>query len=343
MIEENRRRAGREYFWFALALIVVLMSSAARAATATLLNVSYDPTRELYEEYDKAFAAYWKAKTGDSVRVNQSHGGSGKQARSVIDGLEADVVTLALAYDIDALASEAHLIPANWQARLPNNSTPYTSTIVFLVRKGNPKNIRDWSDLVRPGVAVITPSPKTSGGARWNYLAAWAWALKQPGGNDAAAEAFVTKLYRNVPVLDSGARGATVTFVERGIGDVLLAWESEAYLAVKELGPLKFDIVAPSISIVAEPPVALVDEYVEEHGTRKLAEEYLKYLYSREGQEIVAKHFYRPRDPAVTARYASQFANIPQLVTIDAVFGGWSKAQATHFADHGTFDRIYGR
>jgi sulfate/thiosulfate-binding protein len=343
MVEGNGRRLVREYVWFALALIVILMGSAAHAAGSTLLNVSYDPTRELYEDYNKVFAAYWKSKTGDTVRVNQSHGGSGKQARSVIDGLEADVVTLALAYDIDALATQGGLIPPNWQSRLPDNSTPYTSTIVFLVRKGNPKNVHDWGDLVRPGISVITPSPKTSGGARWNYLAAWAWALKQPGGNDAAAEAFVKKLYHNVPVLDSGARGATVTFVERGIGDVLLAWENEAYLAVKELGPAKFDIVAPSVSIVAEPPVSVVDQNVDQHGTRKLAEEYLKYLYSRQGQEIAAKHFYRPRDAAVAAQFATQFANIPQLVTIDAVFGGWTRAQATHFADHGTFDRIYGQ
>ena len=343
MIEGNGRRVGREYFWFALALIVILMGSAAHAAAVTLLNVSYDPTRELYDDYNKAFAVYWKSKTGDSVRVNQSHGGSGKQARAVIDGLEADVVTLALAYDIDALVTQGGLIPANWQSRLPDNSAPYTSTIVFLVRKGNPKGIHDWGDLVRPGVSVITPSPKTSGGARWNYLAAWAWALKQPGGNDAAAEAYVKKLYHNVPVLDSGARGATVTFVERGIGDVLLAWENEAYLAIKELGPAKFDLVAPSLSIVAEPPVSVVDQNVDQHGTRKVAEEYLKYLYSKQGQEIAAKHFYRPRDPAVAAQYAAQFANIPRLVTIDAVFGGWTKAQATHFADHGTFDRIYGQ
>jgi sulfate/thiosulfate-binding protein len=343
MIEDNGRRRAREYFWFALALIVVLMGSAAHAAAVALLNVSYDPTRELYEDYNKAFAAYWKGKTGDTVSVNQSHGGSGKQARSVIDGLEADVVTLALAYDIDALATQGGLIPANWQRRLPDNSTPYTSTIVFLVRKGNPKNIHDWSDLARPGIAVITPSPKTSGGARWNYLAAWAWALKQSGGSDVTAEAFVKKLYHNVPVLDSGARGATVTFVERGIGDVLLAWENEAFLAVKEAGPAKFDIVAPSLSIVAEPPVCVVDQNVDQHGTRKVAEEYLKYLYSRQGQEIAAKHFYRPRDPAVAAQYAKQFADIPRLVTIDAVFGGWTRAQATHFADHGTFDRIYGQ
>ena len=344
MIEANNiRRGGREYFWFTLALLVILAGSAAHAATVTLLNVSYDPTRELYEDYNKAFAAYWKTQTGDDVKVNQSHGGSGKQARSVIDGLEADVVTLALAYDVDALATQGGLIPANWQRRLPNNSTPYTSTIVFLVRKGNPKGIHDWGDLARPGISVVTPSPKTSGGARWNYLAAWAWALKQPGGSEASAEAFVKKLYHNVPVLDSGARGATVTFVERGIGDALLAWENEAFLAVKELGPAKFDIVAPSLSIVAEPPVSVVDQNVDQHGTRKVAEAYLKYLYSTQGQEIAARHFYRPRDPAVAARYATQFANIPQLVTIDAVFGGWTRAQATHFADRGTFDRIYGQ
>ena len=343
MIEANDRRSARGYFWFALLLLIILAASAAHAATVTLLNVSYDPTRELYEDYNKAFAAYWKGKTGDDVKINQSHGGSGKQARSVIDGLEADVVTLALAYDIDALAAQGGLIPAGWQRRLPNNSTPYTSTIVFLVRKGNPKGIHDWGDLIRPGVSVVTPSPKTSGGARWNYLAAWAWALKQPGGSDAAAEAFVKKLYHNVPVLDSGARGATVTFVQRGIGDVLLAWENEAFLAVKEFGDAKFDIVAPSLSIVAEPPVSVVDQNVDQHGTRKVAEEYLKYLYSAQGQEIAARHFYRPRNAAIAARFAAQFANIPRLVTIDEVFGGWTRAQATHFADHGTFDRIYGQ
>jgi sulfate transport system substrate-binding protein len=312
------------------------------AATLNLLNVSYDPTREFYEDYNKAFAAEWKAKTGDIVTINQSHGGSGKQARSVIDGLGADVVTLALAYDIDALAAQGGLVPANWQTRLPSNSAPYTSTIVFLVRKGNPKNIRDWNDLARPGISVITPSPKTSGGARWNYLAAWAWALKQPGGSDATAEAFVKKLYKNVPVLDSGARGATVTFVERGIGDVLVAWENEAYLAVRQLGPDKFDVVAPSLSILAEPPVSVVDKVVDKHGTRKVAEEYLRYLYSKEGQEIAAKHFYRPRDPEIAAKYAKQFPSL-SLVTIDGVFGGWAKAQAAHFADGGSFDRIYGQ
>src|SRR5450432_1699729 len=274
----------------AMLLAAGLVSAATlRAATVNLLNVSYDPTRELYDDYNKAFAAYWKGKTGDTVVVNQSHGGSGKQARSVIDGLEADVVTLALAYDIDALATQGGLIPANWQGRLPNNSTPYTSAIVFLVRKGNPKGIHDWNDLARPGISVITPSPKTSGGARWNYLAAWAWALKQPGGSDVTAEAFVKKLYHNVPVLDSGARGSTVTFVERGIGGGLLAWVNEAYLAVDEGGPAKFDIIAPSISILAEPPVSIVDQNVDEHGTRKVAEGYLTYLYSPQGQEIAAK------------------------------------------------------
>ena len=328
----------------AMALVVAGLGAAPllSAATVNLLNVSYDPTREFYEDYNKAFAAEWKAKTGDVVTINQSHGGSGKQARSVIDGLGADVVTLALAYDIDALAAQGGLVPANWQTRLPSNSAPYTSTIVFLVRKGNPKNIRDWSDLARPGISVITPSPKTSGGARWNYLAAWAWALKQPGGSDATAEAFVKKLYKNVPVLDSGARGATVTFVERGIGDVLVAWENEAYLAVRQLGPDKFDVVAPSLSILAEPPVSVVDKVVDKHGTRKVAEEYLRYLYSKEGQEIAAKHFYRPRDPEIAAKYAKQFPSL-SLVTIDGVFGGWAKAQAAHFADGGSFDRIYGQ
>jgi sulfate transport system substrate-binding protein len=323
-------------------LVLLCCMAPLTCAAVSLLNVSYDPTRELYDDYNKAFATYWKAKTGDTVSVNQSHGGSGKQARAVIDGLGADVVTLALAYDIDALAAQGGLIPKNWQTRLPDNSTPYTSTIVFLVRKGNPKHIRDWNDLVRPGIAVITPSPKTSGGARWNYLAAWAWALKQPGGSDATAEVFVKKLYQNVPVLDAGSRGATVTFVERGIGDVLLAWENEAYLAVKQLGPDKFDVVAPSLSILAEPPVSIVDKVVDKHGTRRLALEYLRYLYSKEGQEIVAKHFYRPRDPEIAAKYAQQFPNM-SLVTIDGTFGGWAKAQATHFADNGTFDRIYGQ
>jgi sulfate transport system substrate-binding protein len=318
------------------------VAGPVQAASITLLNVSYDPTRELYEDYNKAFASYWKTQTGDTVDVRQSHGGSGRQARAIIDGLAADVATLALAYDIDALHLQSKLIPPNWQTRLPSNSAPYTSTIVFLVRKGNPKAIRDWADLARSGVSVITPNPKTSGGARWNYLAAWAWALRQPGGSPATAEAFLKKVFKNVPVLDSGARASTVTFVERGIGDVLLAWENEAYLAVKELGPDKFDIVLPSLSILAEPPVTVVDKVVIKRGTRKVAEAYLKYLYSPVGQEIIAKHFYRPRDPAVAAKYASSFPKL-NLVTVNEVFGGWTKAQAAHFADGGSFDRIYGK
>jgi sulfate/thiosulfate-binding protein len=306
----------------------------------TLLNVSYDPTRELYEDVNKQFATYWKGKTGQDVTIRQSHGGSGKQARSVIDGLEADVVTLALAYDIDQISEKAALLPANWQTRLPHNSSPYTSTIVLLVRKGNPKNIKDWGDLARPGVSVITPNPKTSGGARWNYLAAWAWALRQPGGNEATAKEFVGKLYKNVPVLDAGARGSTTTFVERGIGDVLIAWENEALLAIKELGPGKFEVVAPSLSILAEPPVAVVDKVAGKHGTKAVAQAYLEYLYTPEGQEIAAKNFYRPRDPGAAARHASEFPKV-SLVTVDEVFGGWKKAHATHFADGALFDQIY--
>ena len=317
-------------------------SSAAQAANVTLLNVSYDPTRELYEDFNKAFASYWKTQTGDTLEVRQSHGGSGKQARAIIDGLTADVATLALAYDIDALNVQGKLIPANWQTRLPANSAPYTSTIVFLVRKGNPKVIKDWGDLARPGVSVVTPNPKTSGGARWNYLAAWAWALKQTNGSATSAEAFVKRVFKNVPVLDSGARAATITFVERGIGDVLLAWESEAFLAVKELGPDKVAIVLPSVSILAEPPVTVVDKVVNKRGTRKVAEAYLKYLYTPVGQEIVAKHHYRPRDPQVAARYAKTYPKL-NLVTVDEVFGGWTRAQAVHFADGGSFDRIYGK
>ena len=308
-------------------------------AQTTLLNVSYDPTRELYKDFNAAFAKYWQGKTGQTVQLRQSHGGSGKQALSVRDGLEADVVTLALGYDIDALA-EKKLIPADWQTRFPHNSSPYTSTVVFLVRKGNPKGIKDWGDLARPGVAVITPNPKTSGGARWNYLAAWAWALKQPGGDEQKAKAFVTAVFRNVPVLDSGARGATTTFVERGLGDVLIAWENEAQLAVNEVGRDRFEIVAPSLSILAEPPVAVVDKVVEKRGTRLTAQAYLDYLYSEEGQNIVARHYYRPRDAKVAAKYAAQFPKL-KLVTIDDTFGGWQKAQKTHFADGGTFDQIY--
>jgi sulfate/thiosulfate-binding protein len=317
-------------------------AGSGSAKQVKLLNVSYDPTRELYEAVNKAFAAEWRASTGEQVSINQSHGGSGKQARAIIDGLEADVATLGLAYDIIELNRKAQLVPADWASRLPDNSAPYTSTIVFLVRKGNPKNIRDWDDLVRPGVQVITPNPKSSGGARWNYLAAWAWALKQPGGDDAKAKDFVRKLYKNVPVLDSGARGSTVTFVERGIGDVLLAWENEALLAKQQLGADKVDIVLPSQSILAEPPVTVVDKVVDRHGTRKVAEAYLRFLYSKQGQEIIARNFYRPRDAEIAAKYASQFPPL-KLVTIDDTFGGWEKAQATHFDDGGSFDQIYGQ
>ena len=319
-------------------LVTPLLGQAPKPVT--LLNVSYDPTRELYEDFNEKFTAYWKGKTGQDVTVRQSHGGSGKQARSVIDGLEADVVTLALAYDIDQIAEKGRLLPDDWQARLPNNSSPYTSTIVFLVRKGNPKGIRDWGDLVKPGVSVITPNPKTSGGARWNYLAAWSWALRQPGGNEAKAKDFVTKLYKNVPVLDAGARGSTTTFVERGIGDVLLAWENEALLAIKELGPGKFEIVAPTLSVLAEPPVAVVDRVAGKHGTKDVARAYLEHLYSEAGQEIAAQHFYRPRLASVASKYQSQFPKLT-LFTVDEVFGGWKKAQAAHFADGASFDQIY--
>jgi sulfate transport system substrate-binding protein len=329
-------------FLVGLALALALMAAPATfAAETTLLNVSYDPTRELYDDFNAAFAQHWKQKTGKEVSIRQSHGGSGKQARTVIDGLPADVVTLALAFDIDALATQGKLLPANWQTRLPHNSAPYTSTIVFLVRKGNPKKIQDWNDLVRPGISVITPNPKTSGGARWNYLAAWAWALKQPGGSPSTAEAYVGKLFKNVPVLDTGARGSLTTFAQRGIGDVMISWENEALLAKNELGKDKFDIVIPSLSILAEPPVAVVDKVAVRRGTTALARAYLEYLYSRTGQEIVAKHYYRPRDAEVAARYAQQFPKM-NLVTI-ADFGGWQKAQAVHFSDGGTFDRIYGR
>ena len=307
-----------------LAILAGASPSQAQGAPkpVTLLNVSYDPTRELYADFNKQFATYWKGKTGQDVTIRQSHGGSGKQARSVIDGLEADVVTLALAYDIDQISEKAGLLPATWQKRLPHNSSPYTSTIVLLVRKGNPKKIKDWGDLARPGVSVITPNPKTSGGARWNYLAAWAWALRQPGGNETKAKEFVGQLYKNVPVLDAGARGSTTTFVERGIGDVLIAWENEALLAIKELGPGKFEVVAPSLSILAEPPVAVVDKVAGKHGTKAVAQAYLEYLYAPEGQEIAAKNFYRPRDPGVAAKHASEFPKV-NLVTVDEVFGGW--------------------
>jgi sulfate transport system substrate-binding protein len=322
-----------------VALALAVLAGSASAADVTLLNVSYDPTRELYQDFNAAFAKHWQQKSGKSLEVQQSHGGSSKQSRAVIDGLEADVLTLALAYDIDAVA-ESGLVAKEWQKRLPQNSSPYTSTIVFLVRKGNPKGFKDWNDLVAPGIQVITPNPKTSGGARWNYLAAWAYSLKQPGGSDAKAKEFVTRLYKNVPVLDSGARGATTTFVQRGIGDVLLAWENEAFLSIKELGPDKVEIVVPSSSILAEPPVTVVDKVADKRGTRALAEEYLRYLYAPEGQELAAKHYYRPRLEAVAKKYAAAFPKV-SLVTIDEVFGGWQKAQKTHFADGGVFDQIY--
>jgi sulfate/thiosulfate transport system substrate-binding protein len=310
------------------------------AAPVTLLNVSYDPTRELYTAYNAHFAKKWEAEHHQKVTINQSHGGGGKQARAVIDGLEADVVTLAIAYDVDQLYQKAKLIPENWQSRLESNSAPYTSTIVFVVRAGNPKGIKDWNDLVKDGVKVITPNPKTSGGARWNYLGAWGYALKQPGGDDAKAQAFVEKLYKNVPVLDSGARGSTTTFVERGIGDVLITWENEAILSTKELGQGKLQIVVPSVSILAEPPVTVVDKVVDKRKTRAIAEAYLKELYSPEGQEIAAKNYYRPRNPDVAAKYKDQFPAI-QLFTVDELFGGWSKAQPRHFNDGGLFDKIY--
>jgi sulfate transport system substrate-binding protein len=322
---------------FAVIALAVSTATAALAADVTLLNVSYDPTRELYSDFNNAFGQYWQKKTGDKVTIKQSHGGSGKQARAVIDGLEADVVTLALAYDIDAIADKG-LIKPGWQKELPHNSSPYTSTIVFLVRKGNPKKIKNWDDLVKPGVAVITPNPKTSGGARWNYLAAWAFALHQPGGNEAKAKEFVTKLFKNVPVLDSGARGSTNTFVQRGLGDVLLAWENEAFLAINELGPDKFDIVTPSESILAEPPVTVIDKVVDKRGTRKVAEEYLKYLYTDEGQKIAAKHYYRP----INTKIPTKLAKVKLYSIDDKVFGGWQKAQKTHFADGGVFDQITG-
>ena len=332
------------YLFVRSALVLIALAGAAGLAFAQpairLLNVSYDPTREFYQQVNAAFAAKSKAEGGQTVTINQSHGGSGKQARSVIDGLQADVVTLALAYDIDAMHNVGQLLPKNWQSRLPGNSSPYTSTIVFVVRKGNPKGIKDWGDLVRPGVRAITPNPKTSGGARWNYLAAWAYALEQPGGSEASARAFVATLFKNVPVLDSGARGATTTFVQRGIGDVLIAWENEALLAVQMLGRDKVDIVVPSMSILAEPPVAVVDKVVDRRGTRKAAEAYLQFLYSDEGQHLAAKHYFRPRNEAVLARYAHQFPKL-RLVTIDKVFGGWARAQKLHFDDGGLFDQIY--
>ncbi len=320
-----------------------LLRPAAAQRSLSLLNVSYDPTRELYAEVNKAFALEWKERSGDHLTIRQSHGGSGKQARSVIDGLDADVVTLALAYDIDELHQRGGLVPADWQKRLPHNSSPYTSTIVFLVRKGNPKGIRDWGDLIRPGVSVVTPNPKTSGGARWNYLAAWGWALRQPGGDAARAERFVADLYRNVPVLDGGARGSLTTFTERGVGDVLLSWENEAHLAVKELGPDRFDLVLPSVSILAEPPVTVVDRNVDRKGTRAVATAYLEFLYTAAGQDIAARHHYRPRNAQVAARHAAALGRSIPLFTIDEVFGGWTRAQAAHFSDRGSFDRIFTR
>lgn len=329
-----------KWSWFLIGAVTLLLAGAVSAKEVKLLNVSYDPTREFYTEYNAAFAKYWKAKTGDEVTVSQSHGGSGKQAQSVINGLPADVVTLALAYDIDAISQQANLLPADWQQRLPHNSTPYTSTIVFLVRKGNPKHIQDWEDLVKPGVAVVTPNPKISGGARWAYLAAWAYALEKHGHDDTKAKEFVTKLYKNVPVLDSGSRAATTTFVERQIGDVLLSWENEAHLAVKQYGQDKFDIVTPSVSILAEPPVALVDKNARKHHTTEVAQAYLEYLYSDEGQDIAGRNFYRPRDEKIAAKYAAQFPPL-KLQTVDEVFGGWQKAEATHFADGGVFDQIF--
>lgn len=322
-------------------LIGIAGFSTLSFGEVTLLNVSYDPTRELYQDYNTAFAKYWKGKTGEDVIVKQSHGGSGKQARAVIDGLEADVVTLALAYDIDEIFMRGKLIPEKWQSRLQNNSSPYTSTIVFLVRKGNPKKIKDWADLIKPGVSVITPNPKTSGGARWNYLAAWGYALKNYGNSEVKAKDFVTKLFMNVPVLDSGARGSTTTFVQRGVGDVLLAWENEAFLAINELGKDNFEIIIPSISILAEPPVTVVDKVVDRHRTRKAAEAYLQYLYSPEGQEIAAKNYYRPRLASIEKKYEKQFPKI-NLFTIDEIFGGWKSAQKKHFEDGGIFDQIYG-
>jgi len=323
-------------------LAALALTPIAQAADISLLNVSYDPTRELYQDYNAAFAKYWKAKTGDNVTVKASHGGSGKQARAIIDGLDADVATLALAYDVDQLHEKGKLIPKDWQKRLGHNSAPYTSTIVFLVRKGNPKKIKDWDDIVKPGVSVITPNPKTSGGARWNYLAAWAYALKNNNNDEAKAKEFVGKLFKNVPVLDTGARGATTTFVERGIGDVLLAWENEAFLAKKELGPDKFEIVVPSVSILAEPTVTVVDKVVDKRKTRAVATAYLEYLYSEEGQEIAAQNYYRPTLDSVAKKYEKSFPKV-NLVKVDEVFGGWQKAQKVHFADGGTFDEIYSK
>jgi sulfate/thiosulfate-binding protein len=324
-----------------LGLILALSGlTFAQGAPVTLLNVSYDPTRELYQGYNAAFAKYWKAKNGQTVTIQQSHGGSSKQARAVIDGLEADVVTLALAYDIDAISDKAKLIPANWQSRLPNNSSPYTSTVIFLVRKGNPKNIKDWDDLTKPGISVITPNPKTSGGGRWDYLAAWGYAFLKSGRDEAKAKAYVTQLYKNVPVLDSGARGSTTTFVERSMGDVLIAWENEVLLGAKDLGQDKFQVVVPSVSVLCEPTVSIVDKVVDKKGTRAVAQAYLEYLYSPEGQEIAAKRYYRPRSEAVAKKYASQFPKV-KLFTLAEIIGDWQKTNKIHFADGGVFDQVY--
>ncbi len=339
----DQRRLGEALTITALIFVLLILFGLGRpahAADQTILNVSYDPTRELYQEYNTAFAKYWKAKTGDNVTVQQSHAGSGKQARSVIDGLKADVVTLALAYDIDVIGEKGRVLPADWQKRFANNSAPYTSTIIFVVKKGNPKGIKDWDDLVKPGVAVITPNPKTSGGARWNYLAAWGYALEKNNNDAAKAQEFVSKLFKNAPVLDSGARGSTVTFAQRGIGDVLVAWENEAYLALKEFGADKFEVIVPSVSILAEPPVAVVDKVAESRGTKAIAQEYLQYLYSPEGQRIIAKNYYRPRSPEAASAAPVKLADI-KLFTIDEAFGGWTKAQKTHFDDGGVFDKIY--
>ncbi len=332
----------KTFFQIALTALAFVLAFPAAAKDIELLNVSYDPTREFYQEYNTTFAKYWKDKTGDNVSIQQSHGGSGKQAQLVINGLEADVVTLALAYDIDAISKKAGLLPADWQKYFPNNSSPYTSTIVFLVRKGNPKNIKDWDDLVKPNIKVVTPDPKTSGGARWAYLAAYAYALENYGHNDAKAQDFVKRLYQNVPVLDSGARGATITFAQHQVGDVLLAWENEAHAALKQFGADQFQIVIPSLSILAEPPVAVVDKNAQKHDTQDVAQAYLKYLYSDAGQELAAKYFYRPRNEKIAAKYSSVFAQV-KLVTVDGEFGGWQKAQQKHFADDGTFDQIYER
>lgn len=338
---ENLKMIVRNIFTGVLIIFVFIgFTSPAKSKQITLLNVSYDPTRELYEEYNQVFAKYWRAKSGEDIVINQSHGGSGKQARAVIDGLEADVVTLALAYDIDSIAERSGFLPKGWQEKLPHNSSPHTSTIVFLVRKGNPKNIKDWDDLARPGISVITPNPKTSGGARWNYLAAWGYALEKWDNDEQKAQEFLKAIFKNVPVLDSGARGSTTTFVERGIGDILISWENEAYLAVNELGPNRLEIVTPSVSILAEPPVAVVERNADRRKTRQIAEEYLKYLYSEEGQQIAARHYYRPRLGSLALQHAGQFTQL-RLFTIDEKFGGWQQAQKKHFSDQGIFDQIY--